>query len=112
MRRVPTALGPAIGRSGLLTNNKINEPERNNIMVKKQSKTPEPKNSPASKHDQDKPRDNAADSSPEPVAVDRPGFDLGGSTGKTSAGTGLGRGTGAAESRDDRSLPGSRGKRT
>lgn len=44
-------------------------------------------------------------------AVDRPGFDLGGSTGKTSAGTGLGLGTDAAEDHRDRSLPGRCGKR-
>jgi len=43
-------------------------------------------------------------------AVDRPGFDLGGSTGATSAGTGLGLGEDAADSRKDRSLPGRRGK--
>lgn len=73
-------------------------------MVEKQPKTPAAKNSPKSKHDQGKP----ADSSPEPVAVDRPGFDLGGSTGKTSAGTGLGLGPDAAENRRDRRLPGRR----
>lgn len=39
------------------------------------------------------------------MAVDRPGFDLGGSTGRTSAGTGLGLGVDAAEDRGDRSLP-------
>lgn len=42
-------------------------------------------------------------------AVDRPGFDLGGSTGKTSAGTGLGLGEDAADTRRDRRLPGRRG---
>ena len=46
---------------------------------------------------------------PNPGAVDRPGFDLGGSTGKTSAGTGLGLGEDAAETRRSRSLPGRRG---
>lgn len=46
-----------------------------------------------------------ADGSPEAVAVDRPGFDLGGSTGKTSAGTGLGLGPDASEKRRDRNLP-------
>ena len=81
-------------------------------MVEKQSKTPAPKNSPKGKRGQGCPGDNSADSSPNPVAVDRPGFDLGGSTGKTSAGTGLGLGTDAAENRDDRSLPGRREKRT
>ena len=43
---------------------------------------------------------------PDPNAVDRPGFDLGGSTGNTTAGTGLGLGEDAGESRSDRSLPG------
>lgn len=81
-------------------------------MVEKQPKTPAPKNSPKSKHGQGKPGDKAADISLKPVAVDRPGFDLGGPTGKTSAGTGLGLGTDAAENRRDRSLPGRRGKRT
>ena len=81
------------------------------MMVEKQSKTPAAKNSPKSKRDQGKTGAKATDSSPDPVAVDRPGFDLGGSTGKTSAGTGLGLGQDAAENRRDRSLPGRRGKR-
>jgi hypothetical protein len=38
--------------------------------------------------------------------IDRPGFDLGGSTGKTHAGTGLGLGTDAFDTPGDRSLPG------
>jgi hypothetical protein len=42
----------------------------------------------------------------DPSAVDRPGFDIGGSSGDTTAGTGLGLGTNAGESRSDRSLPG------
>ena len=79
-------------------------------MVEKQPKAPAPKNSPISKHDQRKPEDKAAVPPPEPVAVDRSGFDLGGSTGKTSAGTGLGLGQDAFENRRDRSLPGRRGK--
>lgn len=81
-------------------------------MVERQPETPAPKNSPKSKQDQGKPEEQAADGSPEPAAVDRPGFDLGGSTGKTSAGTGLGPGPDAADTRRDRSLPGRRGKRT
>ena len=81
-------------------------------MAEKQPETPAAKDSPKSKHDQRKLRDKAADSSPEPVAVDRPGFDLGGSTGKTSAGSGLGLGPDAFENRRDRSLPGRRRKRT
>jgi hypothetical protein len=44
--------------------------------------------------------------------VDRPGFDLGGSTGKTEAGTGLGLGPDAAESGEDRRLPRGGGKPT
>jgi len=74
-------------------------------MVKKKTKAPDPKNSSKSKHDQRNPEDEAAVPPPEPVAVDRPGFDLGGSTGKTSAGTGLGLGQDAFENREDRSLP-------
>ena len=42
----------------------------------------------------------------DPEVVDRPGFDLGGSTGDTTAGTGLGLGADAGENRSDRSLPG------
>ncbi len=79
-------------------------------MVKRQPKAQAPKNSPTSKHDQRNPEDKAAVLPPEPVAVDRPGFDLGGSTDKTSAGTGLGLGQDAFENRRDRSLPRSRGK--
>ena len=81
-------------------------------MVEKrtQPKTPVPKNSPENKNRQDNPKEKAADSSPKPTAVDRPGFDLGGSTGKTSAGTALGLGTDAGENRRDRSLPRRRGK--
>jgi hypothetical protein len=41
-------------------------------------------------------------------AVDRPGLDLGGSTGETTAGTGLGLGDNASEDPRDRSLPGRR----
>jgi hypothetical protein len=84
----------------------------NKIMAEKQPKTPAEKNSPKNKQDQGKRKDKTADHSPEPEAVDRPGFDLGGSTGKTSAGTGLGPGQDAADNRSDRSLPGRRGKRT
>lgn len=71
-------------------------------MVEKQPKTPAAKKS--LKHN----KENPADISPE--AVDRPGFDLGGSTGKTRAGTGLGLGPSDAETRRDRRLPGRRGK--
>jgi hypothetical protein len=45
---------------------------------------------------------------PDPCVVDRPGFDIGGSTGDTTAGTGLGLGVNAGEKRSDRSLPGRR----
>ncbi len=51
---------------------------------------------------------DAAGRAPGPGAVDRPGFDLGGSTGDTQAGSGLGLGVDAAEDRSDRSLPGRR----
>ncbi len=78
-------------------------------MVKKQPKGPAPQNSPVSKHNQREPEDKAA-APPEPDAVDRPGFDLGGSTGKTSAGSGLGLGQDSFENRRDRSLPGRRGR--
>ena len=81
-------------------------------MVEKQSKTPAANDSSESKHDQGKSGDKPEESSPKPVAVDRPGFDLGGATGKTSAGTGVGLGPDAAEKRSVRSLPGRRGKRT
>lgn len=68
-------------------------------MVEKNTKTstPTPTKSP---------KDKTADRSPGPVTVDRPGFDLGGSIGKSSAGTGLGLGTDSAENRRDRRLPG------
>ena len=79
-------------------------------MVKKQPKAQAPQNSPVSKSDHSNPEDKAAVPPPEPVAVDRPGFDLGGSTGKTSAGAGLGLGQDAFENRRDRRLPRNRGK--
>ncbi len=44
------------------------------------------------------------------VQVDRGGFDIGGSTGKTTAGTGVGLGPDAGDSRRDRRLPGRQGK--
>ena len=54
----------------------------------------------------------AQDSPPTPndldQGVDRPGFDLGGSSGDTHAGTGLGLGQDAFESPGDRRLPGRR----
>lgn len=42
------------------------------------------------------------------AATDRPGLDLGGSSGATTAGTGIGLGNDAGDSRADRSLPGRR----
>lgn len=45
-------------------------------------------------------------------AVDRPGFDLGGSTGETTAGLGLGLGDDASDTKLGRSLPGRRFKGT
>lgn len=41
-------------------------------------------------------------------AINRPGFDLGGSCGDTQAGTGLGLGTDAFDKAGDRRLPGRR----
>jgi hypothetical protein len=75
-------------------------------MVEKQPYKPPGKTTPKSKHDQSKAGDEAPESSPE--SVDRPGFDLGGSTGKTRAGKGLGLGQDAADNRRDRRLPGRR----
>lgn len=46
-----------------------------------------------------------SDSEQKPEEIDRPGFDLGGATGDTSAGKGLGLGTDAKEDRDDWRLP-------
>ncbi|MBS0123311.1 hypothetical protein [Thetidibacter halocola] len=40
--------------------------------------------------------------------IDRPGFDLGGSSGETHAGTGLGLGQDASDTAGDRRLPGRR----
>lgn len=60
--------------------------------------------------DQDELNRVAADRTPEPGAIDRPGFDLGGSTGETTAGSGLGLGEDAAENSLDRSLPGRRAR--
>jgi len=55
----------------------------------------------------DKPDSKSAPEAPDP-AVDRPGFDLGGSTGKTTAGEGIGLGEDASEDPRGRSLPGRR----
>jgi hypothetical protein len=54
--------------------------------------------------------EHVAKKPPLPAALDRPGFDLGGSTRKTTAGTGIGLGDDAAENRIDRSLPGRHAK--
>ncbi len=75
-----------------------------------QPKAPTRKANPTNRQVQRKHEGKAADRPAKPVAVDRPGFDLGGSTGETSAGTGVGLGPDAAESRRDRRLPGRRGK--
>jgi hypothetical protein len=79
-------------------------------MTGKKPKAPPRKDNPAGRQVRRKPKDKSADRPPDPVAVDRPGFDLGGSTGKTSAGSGVGLGQDAAENRRDRRLPGRRGK--
>jgi hypothetical protein len=78
------------------------------IMVDKQPYKRPAKSSSKSKHDQSKAGDDAVDGSSKSAAVDRPGFDLGGSTGKTRAGTGVGLGEDAADNRRDRRLPGRR----
>ncbi|HCL66726.1 MAG TPA: hypothetical protein DIC56_18195 [Rhizobium sp.] len=78
-------------------------------MVEKKPKASDSNANPTGKHGQGKTEDKAAGPLPE-QAVDRPGFDLGGSSGKTSAGTGVGLGPDAAEDRSDRSLPGRKGK--
>jgi hypothetical protein len=44
--------------------------------------------------------------------IDRPGFDLGGSSGDTDAGTGLGLGEDASDTPGDRQLPGRRTENT
>lgn len=80
------------------------------MMVEEKPKTPAP--AATSTQDQLKSGDEAAARPRQPVAGDRPGFDLGGSTGKTNAGAGLGLGKDAAENRRDRRLPGRRGKST
>jgi len=85
-------------------------------MVEKQPMAPAGKDSPKNPNnpktggDQRKPEDKTAEAAHDPV--DRPGFDLGGSTGKTEAGTGLGLGPDAAESGEDRRLPRGGGKPT
>lgn len=77
-------------------------------MVKKQSGAGDTKSSQTSPPDKRKPKENVTKRKSNPD-VDRPGFDLGGSTGKTSAGTGIGLGQDASDSRSGRSLPGRRG---
>ncbi len=67
-------------------------PETNDASDKKIRKNPA----------QDEPR--AADDSAR--KIDRPGFDLGGSSGDTHAGTGLGLGDDAFDTSGERSLPG------
>jgi len=51
------------------------------------------------------PKTDKPDSTDSSEEVDRPGFDLGGSTGETDAGKGLGLGTDAKESRKGWGLP-------
>lgn len=76
-------------------------------MVKKQSA--DTKGRQTDQPDKRKPKGKGTQDPSKPD-VDRPGFDLGGSTGKTSAGTGLGLDEDASDSRNDRRLPGRRGK--
>ena len=56
------------------------------------------------------PDPQAAARAPEAGAIDRPGFDLGGSVSDATAGTGLGMGENAAENRLDRGLLGHRAR--
>jgi hypothetical protein len=56
-------------------------------------------------HSRDRSRDEKPDQSAETAHVDRPGFDLGGSTGETDAGKGLGLGDDAKENRKEWRLP-------
>ena len=59
-----------------------------------------------------RPDANVAAQDPGPGAEDRPGFDLGGAVTDATAGSGLGLGDDAAESRQDRRLPRRRPKST
>lgn len=74
-------------------------------MVKKQPAAADTKTT-----DPSKPKAKEAEKPSKSTAVDRPGFDLGGATSKTRAGTGLGLGDDAFDSPAGRSLPGRRGK--
>jgi hypothetical protein len=60
--------------------------------------TAEEPTKPSPKTDKSEPTDSSE-------KIDRPGFDLGGSTGETHAGKGLGLGTDAEENRKDWKLP-------
>ncbi len=71
---------------------------------------PHDKPTPADEQTEEQANAQAADRSPGPGSKDRPGFDLGGAVTDATAGTGLGLGVDAAENRDDRRLPGRRGK--
>ena len=59
-------------------------------------------------HIQKPSKEKSRDASKVDPGVDRPGFDLGGASGETTAGAGLGLGNNAGESRAERSLPGRR----
>jgi hypothetical protein len=56
-------------------------------------------------HSRDKSRDEKPDEPAETAHVDRPGFDLGGSSGETDAGKGLGLGDDAKKNRKGWRLP-------
>lgn len=64
------------------------------------------------KADQERKKLNHLSSKPQKniVQVDRPGFDLGGSSSDTTAGTGLGLGDNSSETAGDRSLPNRRSR--
>ncbi len=80
--------------------------------MKHQDKTPASSGSPETNDASDKRiRKNPAQDEPRAAddsarKIDRPGFDLGGSSGDTHAGTGLGLGDDAFDTPGERSLPG------
>lgn len=82
--------------------------------MKHWDKTPASSGSPETNDASDKNiRKNPAQEEPRPASdsarkIDRPGFDLGGSSGDTHAGTGLGLGNDAFDTPGERSLPGRR----
>jgi hypothetical protein len=72
------------------------------VQVDEYKDTPTNRRSPRDEVDS---RDENPDETAEPAHVDRPGFDLGGSTGETDAGKGLGLGDDAKKNRKGWRLP-------